>query len=100
MYTPIYQKRFEKDVKLMNKRKKKFDVFKEVISKLINEEELDIKYKPHKLSGNYTGLWECHIKPDWLLIYNIDYSTKEITFIRTGTHSDLFKFNSSSIYSR
>ena len=90
MYTPIYQKRFEKDVKLMKKRSKKFDVFKEVMSKLINEEELDIKYKSHKLSGNYSGLWECHIKSDWLLIYNIDYPTKEITFIRTGTHSDLF----------
>jgi mRNA interferase YafQ len=53
--------------------------------------------RPHLLSGNYSGFWECHIKPDWLLIYQFSEETNEngeviefVTFVRTGTHSDLF----------
>jgi len=52
--------------------------------------KLPPKYKPHILSGNYSGHWECHIKPDWLLIWLQDDNSKTITFVRTGTHSDLF----------
>ncbi len=51
---------------------------------------LSAKYKPHKLTGNYKGFWECHIQPDWLLIWLQDDSGKTITLTRTGTHSDLF----------
>lgn len=57
---------------------------------LQNEVPLDKKYKEHSLQGNYNGFLECHIEPDWLLIYQIDEPTKEIYFVRTGSHSDLF----------
>jgi len=55
---------------------------------LINETNLDKKYRDHTLSGNFEGYRECHIRPDWLLIYYIENGV--ITFVRTGTHSDLF----------
>ena len=48
------------------------------------------KYRPHKLSGNLHGIWECHIQPDWLLIYKIQNDSLILTLTRTGTHSDLF----------
>ncbi|MCE5294753.1 MAG: type II toxin-antitoxin system YafQ family toxin [Chlamydiales bacterium] len=61
----------------------------EIIKKLCNQEALDAKHRNHKLKGNYKGRWECHIEPDWLLVY---YKSKtEIIFERTGSHSDLFK---------
>ena len=60
----------------------------DIMQKLVNEEPLPAKLKDHKLDGNYKNHRECHIEPDWLLIYCI--VDKEITFVRTGTHSDLF----------
>jgi mRNA interferase YafQ len=60
-----------------------------VLASLIAEEELDDKYQDHKLIGNYAGRRECHIEPDWLLIYKLAGS--EIAFERTGTHADLFE---------
>ena len=51
---------------------------------------LPAKYKSHKLTGDYKGFWECHIQPDWLLIWLQDDTEKTITLARTGTHSDLF----------
>ncbi len=72
----------------MKKRGKSFDVFKQVIKQLIHGEPLDEKFRDHKLIGNYVGTRECHIEPDWLLIYE-DHDD-ELILIRTGTHSDLF----------
>jgi len=80
--------RFKKDVKKMKKRGKSFDVFKQVIQQLAQGEPLDQKFRDHKLTGNYAGTRECHIEPDWLLIYE-DHND-ELILIRTGTHSDLF----------
>jgi len=80
--------RFKKDVKKMKKRGKSFDVFKQVIQQLAQGEPLDEKFRNHKLIGNYVGTRECHIEPDWLLIYE-DHD-EELILIRTGTHSDLF----------
>ena len=80
---------FKRDVKLSQKRGYDISKLKAVMKKLVNEEPLDNKFKDHKLSGNYIGCRECHIQPDWLLIYHV--SGGEITFTRTGTHSDLFK---------
>ncbi len=80
--------RFKKDIKKMKKRGKSFDVFKQVIQQLAQGESLDEKFRDHKLIGNYVGTRECHIEPDWLLIYE-DHDDKLI-LIRTGTHSDLF----------
>ncbi len=62
---------------------------KTIMTKLANEEALDHKFKDHKLTGEYVNHRECHIEPDWLLIYQA--TSKEITYIRTGTHSDLFR---------
>ena len=72
----------------MNKRGKSFEVFKLVIQQLAQGEPLDAKFRDHKLIGNYVGTRECHIEPDWLLIYE-DHDD-ELILIRTGTHSDLF----------
>ena len=61
---------------------------KDVMNDLINEKPLAAKHRNHKLKGNFVGYWECHITPDWLLIYKKD--DEKIYFARTGTHSDLF----------
>jgi len=91
MLKPSYQKHFKKDLKKSKKRRKEMDKLKEVMSKLINEEIIDEKYRNHQLIGDYIGCQECHIEPDWLLIYIINNTAKTITFIRTGSHSDLFE---------
>ena len=73
----------------MEKRGKKFDDFKDVIRGLAAEETLEAKYRDHVLVGQYKGTRECHIEPDWLLIYEMDGS--ELILVRTGTHTDLFR---------
>ena len=88
MLKPSFTKQFHRDLKKMIKRGKEKDKIKLVASKLINEERLEPKYKDHKLVGNYEGRRECHIEPDWLLIYKLE--KEMIIFERTGTHSDLF----------
>jgi len=89
MLTPSYTNQFERDLSLAKKRNKNIAKLKVLLTKLINEEELPKKYKDHPLVGNYAYRRECHIEPDWLLIYKKTLS--EITFERTGTHSDLFR---------
>lgn len=71
------------------KRGKKMNLIKEIMTKLANEIPLEPKHRAHKLTGNYMDHRECHVEPDWLLIYRI--KKNEIIFERTGTHSDLFK---------
>ena len=66
--------------------------FKTVISKLSNQEKLEPRYKDHQLIGNYKEQRECHIEPDWLLIYKKLSHEDVIIFERTGTHADLFRF--------
>ena len=73
----------------MLKSGKDVDKFKEVAEKLINEAPLERKYLDHKLVGKYKGQKECHLEPDWLLIYHIKKDT--VTFVRTGIHAELFK---------
>ncbi|MEO8512327.1 MAG: type II toxin-antitoxin system YafQ family toxin [Ignavibacteria bacterium] len=85
---PVYTKAFNKDIKKLKKSKKNFEKFRFVAEKLIVQEKLEIKHRDHKLSGNFLNRRECHIEPDWLLIYKIDGDY--IIFERTGTHSDLF----------
>ena len=79
-----------KDLKLARKRGLDENKLNEIILKLIKGEELPPKNRDHNLSGDYKGFRECHISPDWLLIYGRDITVKIITLIRTGTHSDLF----------
>jgi mRNA interferase YafQ len=89
MNTPIYKNKFNKDVKLLKKRGKDLAKLKFVVSELLSNKPLNKKYMDHPLKGEYSDCRECHIESDWLLIYIIHNSY--ITFVRTGTHSDLFK---------
>lgn len=82
---------FKKDYKRVKKRGYNVDLLKEVISKLAEGEELPPKNKDHSLSGDWEGYRECHIQPDWLLIYRIIENKLILSLTRTGTHSD-FKF--------
>jgi mRNA interferase YafQ len=89
MLIPSFTRQFSKDIRKMEKRGKSLEKVKGIIKTLVNEENLNTKYKDHKLIGNFKGRRECHIEPDWLLIYKVAGS--EIIFERTGTHSDLFE---------
>ncbi len=89
-YHLIYATKFKKDIKLCQKRNYDFTILKQVIELLEVKGKLPLSYKPHVLSGDYSNHWECHIKPDWLLIWTQDEENKEIYLVRTGTHSDLF----------
>ena len=89
MLNPIYTNQFKRDYKLQQKRHKDIDLIDGLIKLLAKEESLPAKNQDHPLQGDYKGYRECHIEPDWLLIYKIEGDT--IYFVRTGTHSDLFK---------
>ena len=82
--------RFKRDYKLIKKRGYDMNLIKEVIDILANGDILPEKYLDHPLSGNYKGYRECHIEPDWLLIYRIEKDLLVLGLTRTGTHSDLF----------
>lgn len=82
--------RFKKDVRIAQKRGYRLQLLTEVITKLANGETLEEKYKDHSLSGDYADFRECHITPDWLLIYQIADDALILYLSRTGTHSDLF----------
>ena len=86
-----FTNKFKKDLKLAKKQGKDLDKLFEVIDILANGEKLDTKFKDHDLSGSYKGTRECHIEPDWLLIYEIDNSALILMLYRLGTHSELFK---------
>lgn len=90
MYLIEYSNKVKKDIKLAEKRGLKLQLFKEVVILLEKSGKLPSSYKPHKLKGKYQGLWECHIQPDWLLVWEQQDTIKLITLARTGTHSDLF----------
>ena len=79
---------FKKNLKLMHKRGKNMDKFKDVTKLLVNKIPLPPKYMDHKLGGKYNNHRECHVDPDWLVIYRVENET--IFFEETGTHSDLF----------
>ena len=88
MLKPFYLNRFKKEVLKAQKRGNDMGKLKDIITLLLQEKPLRDKHRNHKLQGECKGLWECHIEPDWLLIYE---KTKDsIIFVRTGTHSDLF----------
>ena len=90
MYTVKPTARFQKDVKLAAKRGYKMDLLTVVIKKLAAGEPLDPSYKDHALKGKFTNCRECHITPDWLLVYEIAQEELFLYLTRTGTHSDLF----------
>lgn len=82
--------RFKKDFKQAKKQKKDIEKLLEVIERIANGEKLEAKWKDHALSGNYSGARECHIEPDWLLIYEMFEETLVLSLLRTGSHSELF----------
>ena len=85
-----FTSKFKKDYKLIKKRGMNINLLKEIVNKLANNILMEEKYKDHELMGNYKGFRECHIQPDWLLIYLIEDNKLTLTLSRTGTHSDLF----------
>lgn len=90
MLSIVLSNQFKKDLKLAQKRGLNLNNLTEVVEKLANGEQLPPKNKDHNLSGEYASYRECHIQPDWLLIYKIEESELLLFLFRTGTHSDLF----------
>lgn len=88
MLKASFTTRFKRDLKRVKRRGKNTDKIKDIMAKLIDEEELEVRFRDHPLVGNYSGRRECHIEPDWLLIYKV--LDDEIIFERTGSHTDLF----------
>ena len=88
MRQPVFTNKFKKDLKRQKKRGKKPDRLESVIHEICCTGEAPARCRQHKLSGNWSNYIECHIEPDWLLIYTVEEET--VTFYRTGTHSDLF----------
>ena len=75
----------------MKKRGKDMKKLSDVLFILARQEQLPARYKDHELAGNYSGFRECHIEPDWLLIYQIQKTKLILAATETGTHSDLFR---------
>jgi len=90
MYQIARTTKFKKDYKTIKKRNYDITLLNKVIEILAEGKELPPKYLDHELKGNYVGYRECHIKPDWLLVYKIENNILVLTLSRTGTHSDLF----------
>ncbi len=89
-YTVKPTTKFQRDLKRAQKRGYDISLLTDIIKKLANGEQLPEKNKDHFLSGDYVGCRECHITPDWLLIYEINNGELILYLTRTGTHSDLF----------
>ena len=90
MYEIVISSKFKKDVKRCQRQQKDMGRFKHILELLIHGKSLPIKNRDHNLSGNWSGFRECHIEPDWLLIYCINENEKVIELARMGSHSDLF----------
>ena len=91
MYEVKFTSQFKKDLKLAKKQRKSLDKLFEVIDILSNGNPLDAKYHDHELTGKYKGTRECHIEPDWLLIYELRGDVLVLMLYRLGSHSELFK---------
>jgi mRNA interferase YafQ len=90
MLNPTFTKLFRKEIKLAEKRGKDVQKLREVTTMIINEQPLLPRHENHPLHGNYQGKWECHVEPDWLLIYRIVKEENKVIFYNTGSHSDLY----------
>lgn len=89
-YTVKWTSRFKKQYHLMMRRGENIELLDNAIRLLASGAALPAEYNDHILIGVYAGLHECHIRPDWLLVYDIDADVLVLTLFRTGTHSDLF----------
>lgn len=90
-YEVKFTSQFKKDLKLAKKQNKDLDKLFDVVNILADGGTLDAKYRDHDLSGDYKGTRECHIEPDWLLVYEIKDEVLVLMLYRLGTHSELFK---------
>ena len=90
-YEGKFTTQFKKDLKFAEKQNKDIEKLFAVVELLANGEKLDFKYKDHDLSGNYKGTRECHIEPDWLLVYEYQNDVLVLMLYRLGLHSELFK---------
>ena len=89
-YTIELTSRFKKDIKRIQKRNYELESLRKIIKLLAEGKELPAKFKDHTLKGKYSSCRECHISPDWLLIYEYDNDVLYLYLVRTGSHSDLF----------
>lgn len=89
-YVVKFTTQFRKDYKLAMKRGLKIELLEQIVALLAVGKSLPEKNKDHALTGNWVGHRECHILPDWLLVYRIEDDVLVLTLTRTGTHSDLF----------
>ncbi len=90
MLTPQETTHFRRDLRRMPRRGKDLEKIQGAIRLLVAEETLPERMRDHLLVGDWRGYRECHIEPDWLLVYRTDAEAETITFVRTGTHADLF----------
>ncbi len=90
MLKPFPSNRFRRDVKIAAKRGLDVEILKKVVGLLENEIPLPEKFRDHALTGDWAGFRECHLRPDWLLIYRVEQERAILHLARTGTHSDLF----------
>lgn len=90
MLEVVLSTRFKKDLKTASKRGYNLELLNDVVDKLASRQQLPEKNKDHELSGDYTGFRECHVAPDWLLVYRVVEEDLILYLMRTGTHSDLF----------
>ncbi len=92
-YDIILTSAFKKELKNIKKRNKDLAKLTEIVNKLANDEELDVKYRDHALANNlrFKDCRECHIEPDWLLVYRYDHNELILLLFETGSHSELFK---------
>lgn len=90
MYQIKFTSAYKKSYKLMKKRGLDTNALDTVVDTLRQGKKLDEKYRDHALSGNFAGFRECHVKPDWLLVYLIEDDILTLTLVDTGSHSDIF----------
>ena len=89
-YELVLTGKFKKGLKLAKKRGLNIKLLDDIVEKLLNGIPLDEKHRDHELKGKYKGFRECHIQPDWLLIYLLENDVLTLTLVDTGTHADLF----------
>lgn len=87
----ILSNRFKRDLKAIKKRGLDLELLNTVVDTLATRQPLEEKHRDHPLNGDYAGFRECHIQPDWLLIYRVDDEALFLLLSRTGSHSDLFQ---------
>lgn len=90
-YSIIRTNRFKKDVAVCRRRGYDMSLLREVLLLLMKDGTVPSRFRPHKLSGRYAGLWECHLRPDWLLVWELRENEVVVVLMNTGTHADIFR---------